>query len=237
MRRRGERQRPLKFGFGFLDETGTLGGPRDPFFGVGLLRCNEPYQLLRPMQRIRDRQHFYDEIKWNKVSEKKLPLMIDLLNVFLSSDATFSAFIADKQKHDVIGRFGGPFQAYEALARQLVRGSVRRGEILWIVADEYSTPPGETFEENVRDAINRSFRRDAIAGVCRMRSSGVDLLQLIDLILGAVVYEYKASTGVVSLAKYKPKVKVLDHLKMRSGVATFLGGYRDARLNIAEYRG
>lgn len=68
-----------------------------------------------------------------------------------------------------------------------------------------------------------------------MRSSGNDLLQLIDLILGAVVYEYKAQSGVVSLAAYKPKVKLLEHLKKRAGVPSFVGGYRDSRLNIAEY--
>jgi hypothetical protein len=224
-----------KYGFAFLDETGTLGGARDPFFAVGLLRCADPYKLARPIQRIRDRQHFYDEIKWSTVSEKKLPLLVDLVNVFFSSDATFSAFVADKSRHDVIGRFGGSFKAYEALARQLVRASVRRGEVLWVVADEYSTPPAETFEENVRDYVNLKLKRTAVAGVCRMRSSGVDLLQLIDLILGAVVYEYKAKSGVVSLARYKPKVKLLNHLKQRSGAATFIGGYRDSRINIAEY--
>lgn len=229
------RTRSVRHAFGFLDETGTLGGHRDPFFAVGLLRCIDPYRLLRPMQRIRDRQHFYDEIKWNKVSSKKLPLLLDLLNVFLSSDATFSAFVTDKRQHDVIGRFGGPFAAYEGLARQLVRGSIRRGETMWIIADEYSTPPGETFEENVRDHVNKRLRRQAVAGVCRMRSTGVDLLQMIDLLLGAVVYEYKANSGVVGLASYKPKVQLLEHLKERMGVETFVGGYRDERLNIVEY--
>lgn len=233
---RRQRQQPLKFGSAFLDETGTLGGARDPFFAVGLLKCSEPYKVARPMQRIRDRQHFYDEIKWNKVSEKKLPLMIDLVNVFFSSDATFSAFVTDKTKHDVIGRFGGPFKAYEALARQLVRASIRRGEIVYVIADEYSTPPAETFEENVRDYVNRQFERQAVAGVCRMRSSGVDLLQLIDVLLGAVVYEYKAAAGVVSLDSYKPKAKLLAHIKQRAGVKTFVGGYRNSKLNIAEYR-
>lgn len=226
-----------KFGFAFLDETGTLASARDPFFAVGLIKCTDPYELQRPMQRIRDRQHFYDEIKWNKVSAKKLPLMIDLLNVFFSSDATFTAFVADKSQHDVIGRFGSQFRAYEALARQLVKASVRRGETLWVIADEYSTPPGETFEENVRDYVNARLRRPAVAGVCRMRSSGIDLLQLIDLLLGAVVYEYKASSGVVSLAGYKPKVQLLAHVKKRAGVKTFVGGFRDEKLNVAEYLG
>lgn len=70
-----------------------------------------------------------------------------------------------------------------------------------------------------------------------MRSSGVDLLQLIDVLLGAVVYEYKSRSGVVSLASYKPKVKLLNHIKRRAGTRTFVGGFRDKRLNIAEYRG
>lgn len=229
----GSLLRAQNFGFGFLDETGTLGGSRDPFFAVGLVRCTEPYKLLRPIQRIRDKQHFYDEIKWNKVSAKKLPLLIDLINVFLSSDARFSAFVADKGKHDVIARFGGSFRAYEALARQLVRGSVRPDETLWIVADEYSTPPAYTFEENVRDYVNRKLGRQAVAGVCRMRSTGVDLLQMIDLLLGAVVYEYKMSSGVAG--SYAPKRALLEHLKAGTGVATFVGGYRDDRFNVAEY--
>lgn len=189
------------------------------------------------MQRIRDKRHFYDEIKWNKTSAKKLPLLCELLDVFFASDACFTAFVADKSKHDVIGRFGGQFKAYEALARQLVKASVPRGETLWVIADEYSTPPAETFEENVRDHVNALLGRPAIAGVCRMRSSGIDLLQLIDLLLGAVVYEYKARAGTVSAATYKPKVQLLDEVKRRAGVESFVGGFRDARLNVAEYLG
>jgi len=200
-----------------------------------MLRCRDPYNLLRPMQRIRDKQHFYDEIKWSKVSNKKLPLLTDLLDVFLNSDAGFSALVCDKQKHDIMGRFGGQFGAYEFLARQLVWGSLHRGEVMWIVADEYSTPPGESFEENVRDWVNGKVRRDAVAGVCRMRSTGVDLLQLIDLVLGAVAYDYKADRGVVGLNGYKPKVKLLSHLKAAVGADSFVGGYNSDRFNIRDY--
>ena len=110
---------------------------------------------------------------------------------------------------------------------------MRKDETLWIVADEYSTPPGHRFEENVRDYVNRKLGRTAVAGVCRMRSSGVDLLQLIDLILGAVVYEYKIGAGAAG--SYAPKKALLAHLKRKAGVETFIGGYRDDRLNIAEY--
>jgi hypothetical protein len=222
--------------FMFLDETGTLGGQRDPFFAVGLLQCAEPYKLLRPIQRIRDKQAFYDEIKWNKVSNKNLPILKDIVSMVLSRDCRFHVFIADKTKHDVIGRFGGQFKAYECLARQLVIGTVRPNEMVWVVADEYSTPSHEPFEENVRDYVNRKLARTAVANVCRMRSGGVDLLQVIDLLLGAIAYEYKVDSGVVQSAAYKPKGLLLDHLKKEAGVATFVGGYRDDRLRVVEYR-
>ena len=207
---------------------------RDPFFAVGLLRCREPYELLRPMQRLRDRQHFYDEIKWNKVSAKKMPVLETLIDIFFGcGDASFSAFIVDKQQHDIIARFGGTFEAYEAVARQLVRGSIRRGETMWIVADEYSTPPTVTFEENVRDHVNGTLRRDAVVGVCRMRSSGVDLLQLADILLGSIVYDHKLAQG---LGGYAAKVALLSYLKQKAGVRTFVGGYADSKLNVVEYR-
>ncbi|MGH2972574.1 MAG: hypothetical protein ACRDLE_10705 [Gaiellaceae bacterium] len=115
-------------------------------------------------------------------------------------------------------------------------GAIAKHENLWIIADEYSTPPAETFEENVRDWVNRKLKAPgSVAGVCRMRSSGVDLLQMVDLLLGAVVYEHKAQSGIVSLGSYKPKVRLLERVREAAGVSTFIGGYRDARLNIVEY--
>lgn len=238
-RAKAKRARPARrdpsYAFGFLDETGTLGGLRDPFFALGLMRAPDPYHLQRPIQRLRDKHQFYDEIKWNKVSVKKLPLLMTLVDVFFGSDATLCAYVTDKQQHDVIARFGGQFRAYSCLSRQLVRASIRRGETLFLIADEYSTPPSETFEEDVRDHVNKKLRRSAVAGVCRMRSSGVDLLQLIDLLLGAIVYEYKSQMGIVGTASYKPKVQLLDYIKERAGAQTFVGGYRDERLNIADY--
>lgn len=239
IRQRTKRQKaPLPdHGLMFLDETGTLGGQRDPFFAVGLLHCAEPYDLLRPIQRIRDTQAFYDEIKWNKVSNKNLPILREIVSMILTRAVTFHVYVADKQKHDVIGRFGGQFKAYECLARQLVIGTVRRGETVWVVADEYSTPSHETFEENVRDYVNGRLQRSAVAGVCRMRSEGVDLLQVIDLLLGAIVYDFKADAGAVRAETYKPKTLLLDHLKKQASVDSFVGGYRDDRLRVEVYRG
>jgi hypothetical protein len=182
---------------------------------------------------MRHREKFYDEIKWNKVSNKKMPILEAVIDVFFGcADAHFSAFIVDKTQHDVIARYGGQFEAYEALTRQLLCGNVRRGEMVWVIADEYSTPPTVTFEENVRDYVNCRTHSQAVAGVCRMRSSGVDLLQLADVLLGAVVYDHKIQRGIGNFA---PKRNLLEYVKRKARARTFAGGFRNAKMNIREY--
>jgi hypothetical protein len=67
-----------------------------------------------------------------------------------------------------------------------------------------------------------------------MRSSGIDVLQLADLLLGAAVYDCKYAQGLV---KYRAKLKMLAYIKQQTGVPTFVGGYTDERINVAEYGG
>lgn len=54
----------------FMDETGTL--TSDRIFAVGIVKCPMPAVVQRPLQLMRDRRHFYDEMKWNKLDRKSL---------------------------------------------------------------------------------------------------------------------------------------------------------------------
>lgn len=58
----------------FMDETGTLANPRDRFLGLGMVKAGHPCFATQEIQHLRDRHHFYDEVKWNKLSAKKLEL-------------------------------------------------------------------------------------------------------------------------------------------------------------------
>jgi Protein of unknown function (DUF3800) len=46
----------------FLDESGAIS--QDRFFAVGCLKLAEPCILLREIQKLRDRHHWYGEIHW-----------------------------------------------------------------------------------------------------------------------------------------------------------------------------
>lgn len=210
---------------------------RDRFFGVGLLKCPEPALIQRPMQSLRDRRNFRAELKWADIRLNVLPFYKAAIDCFFGcADAQFACFIADKTANDPIARFGDQWRAYEKLAAQLLIGNIAPTETVTVLADEYSTPPTVTFEENVRALVEQRLGRHAINGVCRMRSAGVDLFQILDLLLGSVAYDYKRDAGLLTGSRNNPKGKLLTYIKRKASLSTFVGGHRDNRVNVAEYR-
>lgn len=219
----------------FMDETGAL--KSDRIFAVGIVKCVTPAVVQRPFTLMRDRLHFYGELKWNSLNRAGLlPMYVEAVDCFFrSSDATFACFVADKTKSDPVARFGDHWKAYERLASQLIVGNIAPQEYVAILADEYSTPRGVTFEEDLQAHVEGVLKRRAIVGVCRMRSTGVDLFQVLDLLLGAVAYDYKMHAGLIPTAGKSPKRDLLKHILGSFAVTTFVGGVRGPRSNVAEY--
>jgi hypothetical protein len=219
----------------FMDETGTI--VSDRIFAVGILKCPMPAAVQRPFTTMRDARHFYDELKWNKLNRKGLlETYQEAVDAFFHcGEATFACFVADREKNDPVARFGDQWKAYERLAAQLIVGNVAPQEYVSILADEYSTPANVTFEEDLQKHVEDVLRRRVVIGICRMRSTGVDLFQVLDLLLGAVAYEYRLKTGLVPASTKSPKRDLLAHVLGGFGVNSFLGGTRGPRLNVAEY--
>ncbi len=186
------------------------------------------------MQLLRDQEPFRAEMKWSEVRLNTLPIYKKAIGCFFNCpEAKFACFISDKTVMDPNQRFGNQWRAYERLASQLLIGNIRPDEQVTVLADEYSTPPGETFEENVCAPVERKLQREAISGVCCMRSTGVDLFQILDVLLGAVAYDYKLNAGLIE--GWNPKMRLLTHIKNRFGVETFVGGHHGDRLNVKEF--
>ena|SRR5438093_354016 len=95
----------------FMDETGALYSDR--IFGVGIVKCPTPAIVQRPFQLMRDKYHFYGEIKWNALDRKALlPLYKEAVESFFRcSEATFACFVADKATSNPVLRFGNHWRA------------------------------------------------------------------------------------------------------------------------------
>jgi hypothetical protein len=197
----------------FLDESGSIS--QDRFFAVGCLKMSEPSDLLRALQKLRDKEHWYQEIHFVAMTKGTLPFykkVVDLL-ADAASDADYSCFVADRQAADPVARFGTSWKAYEKLAEQLLIGSINgpSREVVMVLADNYSTPDHVQFEKDVRSSVNRRLRRLAVSSVCRLDSRAADPLQLVDLLTSAVTFEFRQSVGLASM--YSPKAQLARYVR------------------------
>ena len=87
--------------FCFLDETGLLYRKEDRFFALGMIKCHHPHNLYLKIKALKDKIHFYDEIKWNKVGKKNYSVMQKLIKLFVEERGFyFDCIILDKKKMD-----------------------------------------------------------------------------------------------------------------------------------------
>jgi len=219
--------------FCFLDETGSLNNSADPFFTVGLIKISQPYYLLNKLNYERQRQNFYDELKFNKLSRRNVNFAKYAISALLDTRSTyFYSYSADKEGDYFRREFGSnPWTAYQQITIKLLKAALSTKEILILLADYVTTPKDIRFEVDVKKQMNSSFGRLVLAGVCRLNSKSNDLLQLVDLIIGAISYDLKISAGSIK-GTDKNKVDLLNFLKMNLGSKGFAGGFRNRNFNI-----
>lgn len=216
----------------FLDETGSIS--RDRYFAVGLVSIEEPSRLLRAVQNLRDRKHWYKEFHFSSVTRDTLALYKELAEVSLSAEGLhFYCFVADRDSADPIARFGDSWTAYAKMSEQLVVASFPLGALVSVIADNYSTPAAVLFEEELRFAINRRFRRLAAASVFRGDSRAFDGLQVTDLLTSAATHEFRAAAGLASTTNHKAELAL--HIRSLLGAETLLGGWRNALHSVQIY--
>lgn len=222
--------------FCFFDETGLLNSPRDKFFAVGMVKINKPEELYLPIKQLRDKFHMYDEIKWSNVQKRDLPFYKALIQLFTDHrTAKFSCYIFKKRELDLKEHFNGDlFVAYQSFAVMQVCANLTKAESAILVMDDLNT--GElVLEQNIKRKINRKFDRNAVYGVCRLYSKGVELIQLNDLILGAIAYGLKVENGLIP-DPGKAKLELLAHIKKAAGIKNTQDDLASSKVNIWHFK-
>ena len=217
----------------FLDESGVIS--QDRFFAVGCLKLPVPSLLTRGIQKLRDKEQWYNEFHWYEVTQGALPVYKRAIDVVASiADARFSCFVADRSQADPVKRFGSEWVAYEKLAEQLLIGSIRPWEVVNVLADDYSTPDGVDFEGDIKHYVNdRLDKRLAVASVCRLNSKSADALQLVDLLTAGIAFEFRQAEGLAG--KNSPKARLAGYLREAFGIPSALNGFTNDRVNIKIY--
>lgn len=220
--------------FCFLDETGNLNNPTDPFFTVGMLKLSQPYYLLNKLQYERSKKNFHDEMKFNKLSKRNIDFAKFAVGaLFDARSVYFYSYSVDKEGIYFKKEFSSdPWQAYQKIAVRLLKDvALAPKEILILLADHVTVPKNIRFEVDVKKEVNSSLKRLALAGVCRLDSRSNDILQLVDLIIGAISYDLKIATGAIK-GNDEYKIDLLQFLKQNLGADKFMSGFRNRNFNI-----
>lgn len=89
-------------------------------------------------------------------------------------------------------------------------------EVMIVLADDYFSPPAINLEVTIKKFVNDHYKNFVIAGVCQIDSKSSDLLQLTDLILGAIIYDLKRQEGLVKKQNtYKRKFLNFMYQKLK----------------------
>ena len=218
--------------FCFLDETGTLSDQKDQYFTVGILKMSQPYYLQSRLYFERSKIRFYDEIKFNKLSKNNLVFAKTAIDaLFDTKSISFYSYSISTKSDYYLKTFNkNPWLAYEQITLKLLDVALASHEIIVLIADYVTTPKEIRFEVDIKKDFNGTKKRLALAGVCRFDSKSNDLLQITDLLIGAITYDIKFKKGLVPGSKYK--LELVEYLKSKLGVKDFCDGFKNHNFNI-----
>lgn len=219
--------------FCFLDETGSLSDDSNPYFTIGVLKLSQPYYLQSKLLYERSKKGFYDEMKFNKLSKNNIDFAkVAVDSIFDTKSTSFYSYTTRKDSKYFKEHFDcDQWLAYKKLTLKLLGDAVLSdNEILILLADHVTTPKDIRFEVDVKRELNSSEGRLALAGVCRFDSKSNDLLQLVDLVIGAITYDLKLNDGIVTGSPYKKAL--VEHIKSNLGASNFKEGFRNKFFNI-----
>ncbi|RRD47096.1 DUF3800 domain-containing protein [Tessaracoccus sp. OH4464_COT-324] len=115
------------------------------------------------------------------------------------------------------------------MAKRLVVANVNRGELVNVFLDLVQTPKGRELASEVKESANRALGARSVLGCYDLDSRSTILLQVADVVAGAIAYERRQWRGEVLDApgsETAPKARVSGRLKRAFGSHDF----RDVRI-------
>ncbi|MDI9355259.1 MAG: DUF3800 domain-containing protein [Cyanobium sp. MAG06] len=220
--------------FCFLDESGSLTNPTEKYFTIGIFKITEPYYIQNKIKYLRDKNNFYNEIKFNKASNKNIMFLKEIINeLFNTRNIDFYSYTTHKDSVYFKNNFDkNEWQGYEDMSIKLLNYCIgdNNNEILTLIADYIQTPKDIKYEVNVRKRFNNIHNRLSITGVLRLDSKTNDLLQLTDLIIGIITYNLKLENKFVT--GDKNKIELVKYFMEKLGVDSFIKGFKNHNFKI-----
>lgn len=219
----------------YSDESCHLLNDNSKVMVLGAVWCNKS-KRIEVFDRIKEIKKKYGysndfEIKWNKVSEGKINMYLDLVDYFFDDDDLhFRALVVPNKKeldHEAFNQTHDTFyyKMYFDLLKVILEPSCAYN-IYIDIKDTQSQSKVEKLQDVLRND-QYDFQNQIIKKVQQVQSHEVALMQITDLLIGAIGYLHRGlntSTG---------KLKIIERMKQRSGYSLLKSTlYKEDKVNI-----
>lgn len=204
----------------YCDESTHI--ENDGFPYMILSYVSSPYHLLKLHNKnIRELKmdHFYrGEMKWSSISKSQYPFYNEIIDYFFSNDLKFRAIVINKSQlnHDKYNQDHNIF--YDKMYYQLLNKKIEPNynyNIYIDIKDSYSYLKAR----NLKKYLERDYKN--IRNLQIIRSYESELMQLTDVLMGALNYKLRGLNKVTAKNNIIDKIEKLSGHSLLSGTPPF----------------
>lgn len=184
------------------DNSGSNGPQYTLFGGLKLPQNNREY-LKNEIKDIRIKHSIFNEFKWDNVSPNKLDFYIDLIDLFFAHQDLYfkviliDAKVVDHDKYNDSDQELGYYKFYYILIKNWIRNN---SDEYFVFLDQKTNKNPNRLHE-LKRITNLVRGRNPIKIMQEINSKESDLLQLQNIIMGAVAYKFNQTEGTSEAKK------------------------------------
>lgn len=207
----------------YCDESCHLEKDRQQFMLIGYVSCayNQIKLHNRYIRSLKKKFGILSEIKWISLSKSGYPLYNELIEYFFATDLQYRAIVIEKSKmkHEEFNQSHDDF--YYKMYFQLLNKRITQENNYNIFLDIKDSRSAKKVA-GLREYLNRHFI--AVRTLQSIRSHESELMQLTDIITGALSYHLRGLNKVI--AKNRLIDKIQHHSKVPLTRSTNVGNQK-----------
>lgn len=181
----------------YCDESTHIEKDRQPYMLLSFI--STPYHQLKihneNIRELKIEHHYKGEMKWSSISKSQYPFYNQVIEYFFATDLQFRAIVIDKSKlnHEAFGQSHDDF--YDKMYFQLLTKKIfpeNNYNIYIDIKDTHSYKKAR----NLKQYLERDYHNIRTLQVIRSYES--ELMQLSDLLMGAINYKLRGLNRVTA---------------------------------------
>jgi hypothetical protein len=205
----------------FIDESCHLEHDNSDVMTIGYIKVpEESYENLKyKINSIKIRYGVPHELKWNNLSKSKLPLFIELTDLFFSSELSFRAIVVKYKRKLDHAKFnkGSHDNFYYKMIYFLLNNTwINPIEDNYRVFIDIKDTRGREKLTKIQEVFSNLHKGSSpFDSFQHIRSHESVYIQLADLFVGAITYRSRGLSGEIGASEGKKGF--IDYLEVRSG--------------------